>query len=109
MFFWVRASIQLFATLEGEWDQLDQTGWLDAAKTYNDWFLEPSEETHQASLLLHTSILLFEASHWNWTPGEVLGLISAGYVPLASQSPNSVIIYSVANYRARLSHLWEKM
>ena len=31
--------------------------------------------------------------------GGVLGLIFAGYVPLASQSPSSIIVYSVANYR----------
>ena len=32
----------------------------------------------------------------------VLGLIFARYVPLASQSPYSIIIYSVANYRPSL-------
>ena len=36
--------------------------------------------------------------------GGVLGLIFAGYVPLASQSPSPIIVYSVANYRPRLSH-----
>ena len=34
----------------------------------------------------------------------VLGLNFAGYVPLASQSPNPVIVYSVANFRPHLSH-----
>ena len=34
-----------------------------------------------------------------WRGGGVLGLIFAGYVPLASQSPSSIIVYSVANYR----------
>ena len=38
--------------------------------------------------------------------GGVLGLIFAGYVPLASQSPSPIIVYSVANYRPRLSHFW---
>ena len=33
----------------------------------------------------------------NETTG-VLGLIFAGYVPLASQSPYPIIVYSVANY-----------
>ena len=32
----------------------------------------------------------------------VLGLIFAGYVPLASQSPYPIIVYSVANYRPQL-------
>ena len=34
----------------------------------------------------------------------VLGLIFAGYVPLASQSPYPIIVYSVANYRPHISH-----
>ena len=38
--------------------------------------------------------------------GGVLGLIFAGYMPLASQSPYLIIIYSVANYRRHLSHFW---
>ena len=36
----------------------------------------------------------------------VLGLIFAGYVPLASQSPYPIIVYSVTNYRPHLSHFW---
>ena len=32
-----------------------------------------------------------------------IGLIFAGYVPLASQSPYPIIVYSVANYRPHLS------
>ena len=36
--------------------------------------------------------------------GGVLGLIFAGYVPLPSQSPNPIIVYSLANYRPHLSH-----
>ena len=42
-------------------------------------------------------------------PGGLLGLIFAGYVPLASQSPYPVIVYSVANYRPHISHSWENM
>ena len=38
--------------------------------------------------------------------GWVLGLIFAGYVPLASQIPYSIIVYSVANYGPHLSHFW---
>ena len=38
--------------------------------------------------------------------GGVLRLGFAGYVPLASQNPNSIIVYSVANYRPHLSHFW---
>ena len=41
--------------------------------------------------------------------GEVLGLIFPGYVPLASDSPYSIIVYFVANYRPDLSHFWANM
>ena len=33
------------------------------------------------------------------SPGGLLGLIFAGYVPLASQSPYPIIVCSVGNYR----------
>ena len=41
-------------------------------------------------------------------PGEGGGIGSgfAGYVPLASQNPHTIIVYSVANYRPHLSHFW---
>ena len=39
-------------------------------------------------------------------PGGVLGLVFAWYVPLASQSPYPIIVYSVANCRPHLSHFW---
>ena len=38
--------------------------------------------------------------------GGVLGSGFAGYVPLASQNPYSIIVYSVASYRPHLSHFW---
>ena len=41
--------------------------------------------------------------------GGLLGSIFAGYVPLASQSPYPIIVYSVANYRPHLSHFWAYM
>ena len=41
--------------------------------------------------------------------GVLLGLIFAGYVPLASQSPYPIIVYSVANYRPLISRSWENM
>ena len=36
--------------------------------------------------------------------GGVLGSCFAGNVPLASQNPYPVIVYSVASYRLHLSH-----
>ena len=42
-----------------------------------------------------------------WQPGGggvVLGLSFAGYVPLACQSPCSIIVYSVASYRPSLKY-----
>ena len=41
--------------------------------------------------------------------GGELGLIFAGYVLLASQSPYPIIVYSVANYIPHLSPLWANM
>ena len=40
--------------------------------------------------------------------GGGLGLIFAGFVPLASQNPYPIIVNSVAKYRPHLSHFWEK-
>ena len=44
-----------------------------------------------------------DPSGGGWGEGG-LGLIFAGYVPLASQSPNQIIVYSAPNYRPHLSH-----
>ena len=41
--------------------------------------------------------------------GELLGLIFAGHVPLASQGPFPVAVCSVANYRPQVSHFWANM
>ena len=38
--------------------------------------------------------------------GWVLRSGFAGYVPLTSQNPHPIIVYSVANYRPHLSHFW---
>ena len=43
------------------------------------------------------------------SPGGLLGLIFAGYVPLASQSSYPIIVYFVANHRPHLSHFWVNM
>ena len=37
---------------------------------------------------------------------SVLRLMFAGYVPLTSQSPYPIIVYSVRNYRPHFCHLW---
>ena len=53
---------------------------------------------------------LFILTHFPWVVsgggggGGVLGLILAGYVPLASRGAYPIIVYSVANYRPHLSH-----
>ena len=49
-------------------------------------------------------IYLFNGKFLGW--GGVLGLIFAGYVPLASLSPYPIILYSEDSYRPHLSHLW---
>ena len=38
--------------------------------------------------------------------GGVLGSIFAGYVPLASPKPYSIIVYSGANFKPHVSHFW---
>ena len=38
--------------------------------------------------------------------GGVLGSSFAGFVPLASQNPYPIIVYSVASCRPHLSHFW---
>ena len=45
---------------------------------------------------------------WFKTRG-LLGSIFAGYVPLASQNPHPIIVYSVAIYRPHLSHFWPRI
>ena len=45
---------------------------------------------------------------WGVGVGGVLGLIIAGYVPLASQHPFPNIVYSAANYRPPPQSLWGK-
>ena len=41
--------------------------------------------------------------------GGLLGLMFAGYVPLASQSPYPIIVYFLANYRPHLSQFLENV
>ena len=60
-----------------------------------------------AQLVEHrTGIAEVTGSNSVEAPGGVLGSIFAGYVPLASQNPYPIIVYSVANYRPHLSHFW---
>ena len=42
-------------------------------------------------------------------PWRLVGLIFAGYVPLAPQNPNPIIVYSVAKCRPHLSHFRENV
>ena len=42
-------------------------------------------------------------------PGGVLGLIFAGYAPLASQSLDPITVYFLANYRPHLSRFLENV
>ena len=41
--------------------------------------------------------------------GGQLGLMFAGYVPLASQRPYPIKVYFLANYRSHLSHVLEQV
>ena len=48
----------------------------------------------------------YEVNERKTPGGGVLGSRFAGYVPLASQNPYPIIVYSVANCRPHLSHFW---
>ena len=56
-----------------------------------------------------TAISVFCFVFCVFCPGRVLGSGFAGYVPLSSHNPHPIIVYSVANYRPHLSHLWENV
>ena len=63
------------------------------------------EETYYQETTNPQDCLMISTNHGG---GGVLGLIFAGFVPLASQSPFPSIVYSVAKYRPLLVTLiWE--
>ena len=73
-------------------------------------------EGHPIASQVHKYPFLFENEYFflqfglpSTGEGGVLGLIFALYVPLASQSPFPIIVYSVANCKAHLSHFWANM
>ena len=55
------------------------------------------------NLILFFNINLLKSR--KYSPGGLLRLIFAGYVPLGSYSPYPIIVYSVANYRPHLKAL----
>ena len=57
----------------------------------------------------YNSNLYEEDEDYVLLPGGVLGLMFAGYVPLASQSPYPILVYFLANYRPHLSHFLENV
>ena len=76
--------------------------------------LDYHSDTYEAPIILHDWIWEIGGPHVMGLPlcknpggrGYLPGYIFAGYVPLASQSPYPVIVYSVANYTLHLSHFW---
>ena len=65
------------------------------------WRCNMLTSSNNSSLNFSTVIVLL-----NTDRGGLLGSGFAGYVPLASQNPHPIIVYSVANYRPHLSHFW---
>ena len=57
------------------------------------------EETYYQETTNPQDCLMISTNHGGRGGGGVLGLIFAGFVPLASQSPFPSIVYSVAKYR----------
>ena len=66
-------------------------------------------KNNQEMLADHADFALQEQAEDNLIPGGVLGLMFAGYVPLASQSPYPILVYFLANYRPHLSHFLENV
>ena len=78
-----------------------------AAMTSKDW-----RDKGRASFPLSYSRRQNESLHAGGPArggGGALGLIFAGYVPLASQSPYPIRDHSVANYTPHPSHFWANM
>ena len=76
-----------------------------------------TEAGSQSGIPIHTSCLKHNPNFFTWfvsVPaarrggggGVVLGSSFAGYVPLASQNPYPITVYSVASYGPHLSHFW---
>ena len=58
------------------------------------------------NILIQLNILFPDRGTPGGGGGGGLGSSFAGYVPLASQNPYPIIVYSVASYRPHLSHFW---
>ena len=94
-------------------------GWINLPLEVTLWAAVTSGRYHQKYKLarqsgpVHTNYYFLSSMAFRpppTPPGKgrgvagALGSIFAGYVPLASQSPYLIIIYSVANHRAHLNH-----
>ena len=104
-YFLFRAQGHVFAgeQYESNW-RLYEFPWLKNIPT-NSWNFETLWNPLECENTLKT---LRNGSNTLWKPpgGGVLGSIFAGYVPLATQNPYPIIVYSVANYRPHFSHFW---
>ena len=69
------------------------------------WMTLPPPFPYDLSLLLDS----ISCRHERKPPGGLLRFIFAGYVPLASQNPYPMTVYSLANYRPHLSHFAKKV
>ena len=68
----------------------------------------PNKREKKDSLILRQKnifILSYSINDSTSSPGG-FGSIFAGYVPLSSQSPFSIIAPALANYRLHLGHFW---
>ena len=70
------------------------------------WRSGSATDQLQKLFLVSTNSMYLKERCWFLSRGGVLRLIFAGYVPLASQRLNPIIVYSMANYRPHPSHFW---
>ena len=69
--------------------------------------LKKKKELQMKIMYCSSLRMIYTITMYSNPGGEgVLGSSFAGYVPLASQNPYPIIVYSVANYRSQFSHFW---
>ena len=72
-----------------------------------DWGLLTKFFKSDLQFQIHVHQDLFDITVGGGGGVELPGLIFAGYLPLASQSPYPIIVYSVAKHKPHLRHFWE--
>ena len=100
-------------SLNRVFSKLDNNGWKmhTGARVRKEKYISIYISLHMKTFLKTGAPVFFHVLSCAFPPGGrgVLGLMFAGYVPLASQSSYPIIVYSLANYRPHLSHFLENV